>query len=105
MAEYRITISPQYGDHIYEEDMRTLHVVVSDVFASKVELGSWCKDDIRVTNADTGVSVLFKPWMEVAPGSHRAMYQGIHEDRLLYLDIWKDRETRNRIVTKRKQTI
>ena len=98
MAEYRLTLQPSKGDFIYEEDMRTLHVTISDVFASHMDFGRWCKENILVTNADTMVSVLFKPWMEVAPGTSRAMFQGVHEGKILYLDIWKDKDTRDRAV-------
>jgi hypothetical protein len=99
MAEYTLVLQPPKGNFIYEEETHTLHVTIDDLFLRNTGFGSWCKDDIRVANAETKVSVLFKPWREVRPGSNRAMYQGVHEGQILYLDIWIDKETRDRVVT------
>ena len=98
MAEYRLVLNPSKGDFIYEEDMRTLHVTIDDIFLGNSGFGNWCKEDIHVMNTQTKVSVLFKPWMEIAPGANRAMFQGVYEGRMLYLDVWIDRATRDRAV-------
>jgi hypothetical protein len=98
MAEYRLLLQPPKGDFIYEEDMRTLHVTIDDIFARAVEFGSWCKDNILVTNADTDVSVLFRPWMDTGPEANRAMFQSVYNGKTLYLDVWIDKDTRDRAV-------
>ena len=98
MAEYRLLLQPSKGDFIYEEDMRTLHVTIDDIFARAVEFGSWCKENIHVTNADTDVSVLFRPWMDTGPGANRAMFQSVYNGKTLYLDVWIDKATRDHAV-------
>ena len=98
MAEYRLLLQPSKGDFIYEEDMRTLHVTVDDIFARAVEFGNWCKENIHVTNADTDVSVLFRPWMDTGPGANRVMFQSVYNGKTLYLDVWIDRATRDHAV-------
>lgn len=98
MAEYRLLLQPSNGDFIYEEDMRTLHVTIDDIFAGRMEFGKWCKENILVTNADTDVSVLFRPWMDTGPEANRAMFQSVYNGKTLYLDVWIDWATRDRAV-------
>jgi hypothetical protein len=98
MGEYTLTLQPSKGDFIYEEDMRTLHVTIGDLFASHMDFGPWCKDDIRVTNTETNISVVFRPWMDTGPEANRAMFQGVYGDKTLYLDVWLDKATRDRAV-------
>ena len=98
MAEYRLLLQPSKGDFIYEEDMRTLHVTVDDMFLHNTGFGKWCKENILVTNADTDVSVLFRPWMDTGPEANRAMFQSVYEGKTLYLDVWIDKATRDRAV-------
>ena len=98
MAEYRLVLQPSKGDFIYEEDMRTLHVTIDDIFLGNCGFGSWCKENIHVTNAQTKVSVLFRPWMDTGPEATRAMFQSVYEGKTLYLDVWLDKATRDHAV-------
>jgi len=98
MAEYTLILNPSKGDFIYEEDMRTLHVTVDNLFLRNTGFGAWCKDDIRVTNTETNISVVFRPWMDTGPEANRAMFQGVYGSMTLYLDVWLDKATRDRAV-------
>jgi len=98
MAEYRLVLQPSKGDFIYEEDMRTLHITIDDIFLGNCGFGSWCRDNILVTNTETNISVLFRPWMDTGPEANRAMFQGVYGDKTLYLDVWLDKATRDRAV-------
>ena len=94
MAVYRVAIYPQSRSHIYEKGIRTLHITIGDIFTGEVEFGSWCEDDIYVSNMDTKVSVRFRPWHNES--DQRAVFRGTYGDKVLYLDVWKDIATRDR---------
>ena len=102
MAKYRITLSPKYGDHIYDESLQAIHITIYDIFARAWTFGDWCEDNIIVTNSETEVSVEFKPQPDASvyldSFTLYIQYSAIHKGKLLHLIVWKDKETRDRVV-------
>jgi hypothetical protein len=100
MAKYRIKLSPKYGDHIYDESTRAIHIAIYDIFDRTWTFGDWCEDSIIVTNSETEVSVEFGPQSDASvyldSFTPYVQYSAIHEGKLLHLIVWKDKETRDR---------
>lgn len=82
--------------HIYNEDLRTLHVTLEHLFGANHGIsiesdGCWDDSDVLVTNPKTGVSVRFarlSTW-----SGNNVSYSAIWDRRLIVLTVWKDTET------------
>jgi hypothetical protein len=89
--------------HIYNEDMRTLHVTLEHLFGANHGIsidsdGCWDGSDVLVTNPKTGVSVRFaklSTWSNNANirAGNNVSYSAIWDRRLIVLTVWKDTET------------